>query len=247
VTLAAIDVGAGRPIVTIVHGFTQVGGCMRDLAAAIGLPCRLVDAPFHGESADVDVDLWGAGRELAGAVDGGLLVAYSMGARLALHALLAVPSCASAAVLISGTPGIDDESARADRRRSDEALASRIERIGTPAFIDEWLAQPMFANAPRSDDDRALRCTNSPRALARSLRRLGQGAQEPLADRLGDVEIPVTAVAGSDDARYVAEAQRIAAGVRRGRAVVVEGSGHAVHAERPSAVAEIVVAALRGR
>lgn len=219
---------------------------MRDLASAIGLPCRLVDAPFHGASADVDVDLWGAGRELADATDGGLLVGYSMGARIALHALLAVPSCASSAVLISGTTGIDDAAAREVRRRSDDALASRIEQIGTAAFIDEWLAQPMFAGSPRSDADRALRCTNSAAALARSLRRLGQGAQEPLVDRLGSVQIPVTAVAGSDDARYVVEAGRIASGVRRGRAIIVEGSGHAVHAERPSAVAEIVVAALRG-
>lgn len=239
-TLTASVVGEGRPIVTIIHGFTQVGACMLGLAESIGATCRLVDAPFHGGSASVDVDLWDAGRELAAAVDGGILVAYSMGARIAIHALLAEPSCAVAAVLISGTAGLEDGDARANRRRADEALATRIEEIGTEAFIDEWLSQPMFAGVPRSATDRALRCSNAPEPLARSLRRLGQGVQEPLWDRVHEVSIPLTAVAGAHDRRYADEAARLAGLAVRGQAVVVAGAGHAVHAERPEHVATVV-------
>ena len=36
---------------------------------------------------------------------------------------------------------------RAERR--DEALADRVEEIGADAFLEEWLAQPMFASLSR--------------------------------------------------------------------------------------------------
>lgn len=243
-TLASTTTGSGTPRVTIVHGFTQVGACMRPLAEAIGVPCRLVDAPFHGGSSDVDVDLAGAGIELADASGGGVLVGYSMGARIALHAILAEPDCASSVVLISGTAGIVDDAARSARRAADAALAARIVELGTEAFIEEWLAQPMFSRLPRSDADRALRATNRPESLARSLLRLGQGAQEPLWDRLGRIARPVTAVAGSEDPRYADEAVRIAGAVQRGCSAVIAGAGHAAHVQEPAAVASAVRAAL---
>jgi len=244
VTLASTTTGSGTPRVTIIHGFTQVGACMRPLAEAIGVPCRLVDAPFHGGSSDVDVDLAGAGAELADACAGGVLVGYSMGARIALHAMLAEPDCASAVVLISGTAGIADDAARSARRAADAALAERIVALGTEAFVDEWLAQPMFAGLPRNDEDRKLRASNRPGSLARSLLRLGQGAQEPLWDRLGRITRPVTAIAGTDDRRYADEAVRIAAALPRGCSSVIAGAGHAVHVQEPAAVASAVRAAI---
>jgi 2-succinyl-6-hydroxy-2,4-cyclohexadiene-1-carboxylate synthase len=244
VTLATTTTGSGAPRVTIIHGFTQVGACMRPLAEEIGVPCRLVDAPFHGGSSDVDVDLAGAGAELAAACGGGVLVGYSMGARIALHAILAEPDCASAVVLVSGTAGIADDAARSTRRAADAALAARILELGTGPFIEEWLAQPMFAGLPRSDADRALRATNRPESLARSVLRLGQGVQEPLWDRLGRIARPVTVIAGSDDPRYAEEAVRIAAAVQRGSSTVIAGAGHAVHVQEPAAVASAVRAAI---
>ncbi len=243
-TLATTTTGSGAPRVTIIHGFTQVGACMRPLAEEIGVPCRLVDAPFHGGSSDVDVDLAGAGAELAAACGGGVLVGYSMGARIALHAILAEPDCASAVVLVSGTAGIADDAARSTRRAADAALAARILELGTGPFIEEWLAQPMFAGLPRSDADRALRATNRPESLARSVLRLGQGVQEPLWDRLGRIARPVTVIAGSDDPRYAEEAVRIAAAVQRGSSTVIAGAGHAVHVQEPAAVASAVRAAI---
>jgi len=242
-TLAVTDVGPGQPVVTIVHGFTQVGACMLPLANLLAVPCRLIDAPFHGASVDVDVDLWDAGRQLAASTNGGVLVAYSMGARIAIHALLAEPTCATAAVLVSGTAGIADPRLRAERHAADVALADRIEQIGTKAFVDEWLHQPMFSRVPVDPSDRALRCVNRPDALAQSLRRLGQGVQEPLWDRLHEIAVPVVTVAGSDDPRYADNARRIAAGVVHGRAVIVRGSGHAVIAERPHDVVAAIASA----
>ena len=46
---------------------------------------------------------------------------------------------------IGATGGLDTEAERADRRAADEVLAARLEEIGLAAFLDRWLANPLFA------------------------------------------------------------------------------------------------------
>ncbi|HEY5390138.1 MAG TPA: alpha/beta hydrolase, partial [Solirubrobacteraceae bacterium] len=58
-----------------------------------------------------------------------VLAGYSMGARLALHAALAMPERLERLVLVSGTAGIDARE-RGARLAADEALAEEIERGG---------------------------------------------------------------------------------------------------------------------
>jgi 3-oxoadipate enol-lactonase/4-carboxymuconolactone decarboxylase len=62
-----------------------------------------------------------------------------------------------------------------------------------------------------------------------------------VSDRLGEITVPVCAVAGSDDiATPPAKAERIASGVVSGRSVVLDGVGHLAPAEAPAKVAEII-------
>ena len=56
-------------------------------------------------------------------------------------------------VLVSGTPGIEDDSERSTRVQADDELASRIESIGTPAFLQEWIRQPLFAKSKFSNEE----------------------------------------------------------------------------------------------
>jgi pimeloyl-ACP methyl ester carboxylesterase len=106
-----------------------------------------VDAPDHGESQGISLTLEETGDELADIAFGKVLVGYSMGARMSLHAVLQHPFAMTGLVLVSGTPGIEVDSERAAREQADEELASRIESIGTSAFIQEWIRQPLFANS----------------------------------------------------------------------------------------------------
>jgi 3-oxoadipate enol-lactonase/4-carboxymuconolactone decarboxylase len=60
-------------------------------------------------------------------------------------------------------------------------------------------------------------------------------------DRLGEIQAPVLAVAGSDDvATPPAHLEEIASGVRSGRLVVLDGVGHLAPAEEPSVVAKLL-------
>ena len=118
-----------------------------------------------------------------------------MGGRLCLMLALDRPDLIERLVLISASPGIADAGAREARRTEDERLAQEIERDGVEAFLERWLAQPMFETLPRGRDDRRP-ASATPRRLAHQLRVLGQGAQEPLWDRLAELAMPVLLVAG---------------------------------------------------
>jgi 2-succinyl-6-hydroxy-2,4-cyclohexadiene-1-carboxylate synthase len=130
---------------------------------------------------------------------------------------------------------------RRARIESDNALADRIEQIGVAAFLDEWLARPLFAHLPADRAHRVERLRNTPAGLASSLRRAGTGAQEPLWDRLGELTMPVLAIAGSLDEPYVAIARQMVARIgAHATFAEIAGAGHTTHLEAPDATARVV-------
>ena len=134
------------------------------------------------------------------------VVGYSLGARIALRLAVAHPDVVGRLVLESPSAGIEDSHDRAARRAADEAMAEGIERDGIEAFVAAWEAQPIFASqsalpAARAARIRAIRLANRPDGLAASLRGAGQGAMEPLVDRLGEVRAPTLVIAGALDDR----------------------------------------------
>jgi pimeloyl-ACP methyl ester carboxylesterase len=62
----------------------------------------------------------------------------------------------------------------------------------------------------------------------------------PLWDRLGELRMPVTVVAGERDAKFVALGERLAAALPDARLVVVPGAGHGLPREAPQAVADAI-------
>ena len=80
---------------------------------------------------------------------------------------------------------------------------------------------------------------NDPVGLAAALRGIGTGAMSPLWDRLGELAMPVTVLAGERDVKFRALADRIGSAVR-GEVVVVPGAGHGLPREAPAAVAAAI-------
>lgn len=220
--------------VVLVHGFTQTRRSWDPLLPALAdHDVVALDAPGHGTASDVRLDLEAGGEWLAATGGPAIYVGYSMGGRLCLHAALADPTAVRGLVLISATGGIEDEAERAQRRSSDDALADRIEAIGVAAFVDEWLAQPLFAGLDDAAQGRPARLENTAAGLASSLRLAGTGTQRPLWDRLGELEIPVLVVAGAQDPKFVALGRRLHDSIAGAQLAVVDGAGHTVHLEQP--------------
>ncbi|MEA2166610.1 MAG: 2-succinyl-6-hydroxy-2,4-cyclohexadiene-carboxylate synthase [Thermoanaerobaculia bacterium] len=199
-------------VITALHGFLGAPSdwnFLRDAGFSIDTP-RLDAIPPRGET----------------------LLGYSLGGRLALHALLAGARY-ERAVLISTGLGIEDEAERAKRRASDEAWAQRFENDDWDTVIRDWNAQPVLTGLALT----RTRDHYDPRAL----REWSSGALPPVASRLHELTIPTLWIAGARDTKYVAEAQRAASLVRNARVAIVEDAGHRVPWERP----EELIALLR--
>lgn len=234
----------GAPRLALLHGFTQNARCWGPLAADLGADHELVlaDAPGHGGSSEVRLGLPDAAAVAVEAVGPATWLGYSMGGRLALHVALGHPNAVEALVLVGATPGIADPDERATRRERDLALADRIEQIGVPAFLDEWLSLPLFADLPAEQAQRAERERNTAAGLASSLRLAGTGAQEPLWERLGEIRCPVLLVTGERDERFTQLARTMLA--RLGgpaEHAILPDTGHSAHLESP----EVLAATLR--
>jgi 2-succinyl-6-hydroxy-2,4-cyclohexadiene-1-carboxylate synthase len=245
--------GPRRERVVLVHGFTQTLSSWAPVAEQLAGRFEVVrvDLPGHGGSGGVRVGFEEAAG-LVGETGGvGAYVGYSLGGRLCLRLALDRPDLVPALVLIGASPGIGDPGGRAERRQADEALARRIERGGVAAFLDHWLAGPLFATLPAQAAGREERLANTAEGLAYALRRLGTGTQEPLWDRLDELRRPALLVAGERDPKFAGIARDMAAAIGpAARVELVPGAGHAVHLERPAETAALVeefLARTRGR
>ncbi len=209
-----MDIGDRKMVITALHGFLGQGSdwdFLRDAGFAVDTP-SLDAIPPQGD----------------------VLLGYSLGGRLALHALLGGAHY-SRAIFVSAGLGVEDEAARAARRAADEAWARRFEHDDWETLMRDWNAQPLFGGqvVPRDehDYDRA--------ALAHALRAWSPGALSPVAARLRELTVPTLWIAGANDAKYTAEAARGAAG-SRGEAVIVGGTGHRVPWEAPDVLSETI-------
>jgi 2-succinyl-6-hydroxy-2,4-cyclohexadiene-1-carboxylate synthase len=240
--------GSGPPL-ALLHGFTQTGRLWGPFGVRLAEAHTLValDLPGHAGSDAVRADLGETAGLVAESVRAEVgdepcdVLGYSLGARVALHVLVASKMTVRRAVLIGVTGGIEDAGERARRRAADDALAERLEAAGdVEGFVDEWLRSPLFAGLPDSAADRAERLRNSATGLAASLRLNGTGTQEPLWDDLRAVTLPVLALAGTDDIRFAAHALRVQRMAPQALASLVPGGGHAVHLAQPDHAGRIV-------
>jgi 2-succinyl-6-hydroxy-2,4-cyclohexadiene-1-carboxylate synthase len=234
--------GDGRPFVWL-HGFTQTRDSAHRFRTILAEAREVwtLDLPGHGGAAAVAATLAESADLVAAALPEGEadVGGYSMGARVALHVALRHPGRVARLVVLGASRGIADDAERAARRAADDALAERALAIGADAFLDEWLARPMFARLPADPAERAARSRDAA-GLAGSLRLCGVGVQGWLGDAIAAVSAPTLALAGELDAKFVLEAEAIAATVERGRAALVDGAGHAAHLEAPEAAAALV-------
>lgn len=244
-----------RPVL-VLHGFTGAAAsmaCVSEPIARDRLVARL-ELVGHGQSdAPAAVEAYSMAAcaaqiaAAARALDLGRphLLGYSMGGRAALAAGLAYPDAFSSLILVGATPGIPNPTLRAERIAADEALADRIEAEGLEAFVEYWMALPIFASQSRLGPEalaraRAQRLRNRPHGLANSLRGMGAGAQEPMHDRLDRFTRPVLLVVGEQDAKFRAIAASLEAAMKNVRTEILDGAGHAAHLEAPESFARVL-------
>lgn len=232
--------------VVALHGFTLHGGSFEHFAAELGETVAAPDLPGHGRTEidpiSVETATSAVVTLLAQSATPPVLLGYSQGGRIALQIALAQPKLISGLILVSTAMGLADGDRRV-RQVADDALATRIERIGTERFINEWLANPITATdrvaASARHADRKVRLENNASGLAEALRGMGQASVPDLHARMPHLEVPTYFLAGHLDPHYSQIAGEM--GALSGQdAVIVPGAGHNVILEEPAAVASAV-------
>jgi len=237
-----------KPAVLALHGFAGSAGDIEPVIQASLGECQwwALQLPGHGQGEPIEEPLTLASfldlvetarKEIVDATgEPPMLLGYSMGGRLALHAALQNPEKWRALVTIGATPGLDDPAEREARQQADAELAARMRRQSIDEFLGEWQAKPIIRsqeNIPRRIRDAMTqrRRENDPAALARVLETLSPGTLPSLWDELPRLTIPCLFVAGEDDPKFSAIAERMAAAVPNARTAIIHNAGHCAHLE----------------
>ena len=197
-------------MITALHGF-------------LGRPADwdfLRDAGFDVDARELD-DVPSSGDTILG---------YSMGGRIALHALLDGARF-ERAIIVSAGLGIEGEADRAARRAEDEKWANRFERDDWETVLRDWNAQPLFGGDVRVRRERDY----DRRRIVDALRKWSPGVLPPLAPRLKEIQIPVLWIAGERDAKYVSEAKRAVSLLPNAKLWICPDAAHRVPWEQPAA------------
>jgi len=220
------------------HGAVGMTADWRGLAAAMEprgisvrgfdlwklLQCKAVGLAEAGEMVN---------RECAAVGEPGkrILVGYSLGGRLALHALLAGGGTMwDAAVVVSAHPGLLTDDERTARREADALWAARALQGDWRDFLRDWEAQPILQGAYSPTIAMPDRGTLSARRneVARSFLCWSLGAQTPLWERLGEIACPVLWVAGEQDGKFRTLAERAVEKLPNAQLWIAPGAGHRV-------------------
>jgi 2-succinyl-6-hydroxy-2,4-cyclohexadiene-1-carboxylate synthase len=126
-----------------------------------------------------------------------ILMGYSLGGRLAMHALLAQPSLWDAAIFISTHPGLDCPEQKKIRLHADLSWSQKFQTESWNTLISAWNSQPVFKNSTslqREEIDYSREC------LADTLKYWSLGHQENLRPFLQKQPLPILWLRGRDDA-----------------------------------------------
>lgn len=228
------------------RGFSVPGWAVKRVDLWRFLDCCPMELPDFGRAMNEEADRARSAERGARNV----LLGYSMGGRLALHALLADYGGQAArgrgrhlwdaAVIVSAHPGLEDEGEKKARRARDAEWAAKALKGDWREFLAKWNGQAVLGNFRSRISDFGLKFADRTRlemrrqAVARSFMDWSLGRQEALGDRLDEIGCPLLWVAGGEDGKFRELARQAAdRSIRPPSFWIAPGAGHRVPWESP--------------
>lgn len=172
-----------------------------------------------------------------------ILMGYSLGGRLALHALINAPDLWRGAVIISAHPGLADKTARRQRRHSDAEWAARFRAEDWSTLMQAWNGRAVFDPKGFSFDRHEKQYQR--KQLSEALTYWSLGEQADLRDKIAALKMPILWLVGENDVTYQALAATLTFANPQSRLWVVPQASHRAPWEQPKAFAEQVKAFIK--
>lgn len=166
---------------------------------------------------------------------GSILLGYSMGGRLALHAMAADPGHWAGAVIVSAHPGLCCVQERIERRISDEIWAKQAREMEWPAFLEKWDAQAILGESSKKNS--RIHLESQREQIACGFENWSPGKQDDLRPALTRFKNPVLWVTGEEDEKFTRLGQEMAEVFPAFQHVIVPDCGHRVLMDAPDRLA----------
>jgi 2-succinyl-6-hydroxy-2,4-cyclohexadiene-1-carboxylate synthase len=219
------------------HGFLGLPSDWDQLALHLHIPLQAIDVSalshpskglFYWARAFND---WVAKQP----VQRPLLLGYSQGGRLAMHALVDRPELWAGAIIISAHTGLQLPEEKRARLQSDRRWGQRFLYDPWERVVNDWNLQSIFQGhtPPFSRQEH----NHAKDLLASALEGWSLAAQDDLQEALSKLRIPLLWMAGERDLKSVEIAQQMAVRHPYSSYWMAPLAGHRVPWERPDLVA----------
>lgn len=221
-----------EPIIYALHGAVGRAADWKVLAAALkpeGVRVARVDLWQYLACCPMPINKFGAAFNKEVHAENSVLLGYSMGGRLALHALLDAPKKWKKAIIVSAHTGLK-EADRIPRQGQDAAWAAKALKGEWGEFLEEWNRQSVLDDRCVMPERVSLKAQRE--AVARSFMDWSVGQQKDLLERLCEITCPVLWVVGDRDRKFLEVAEKAATLNSHIELVIVQDCGHRVPWEK---------------
>ena len=162
-----------------------------------------------------------------------ILLGYSLGGRLALHACIHRPDLWKGVVVVGADPGLGSSEEKNQQFMKDRNWAERLNIESLEKLVNEWDEQPVFCGI-ENQAPRNLAEMDSYR-LSQQFEVFSNGIQQNLTPKLAELKsTPILFLSGEKDQKY----QKIGVGLAElctmFKSEIIKGAGHRVPWENPN-------------
>ncbi len=167
---------------------------------------------------------------------GSPLIGYSLGGRLALHAVAANPEHWAGAVIISSHPGLCCVQERIERRISDEIWAKYARKMDWREFLEKWNSQAVLSDTPIGK--KQFQLENLREKIAQGFENWSLGKQDDLRPALARFKKPVLWITGEQDEKFTHLGEEMTDVFQDFQHVIIPDCGHRVLADAPDLIVD---------
>ena len=224
------------------HGAVGMAADWKELSRSLaqdGLTVRSVDLWRYLDCCPMPLwDFAKAFNEEVRAVDSApVLLGYSLGGRLALHALLDDQQLWQRAVIVSAHTGLTDGDEKLQRLGRDAEWAAKALTSDWKQFLAEWNSQSVLAGEPLPGRSQ-LEVRRQ--AVARSFMDWSLGQQDDLLPKMSQITCPIDWVVGGRDEKFSNLGEMVTREVPSIDLYEISGAGHRVPWDCPKDFASLV-------